>query len=93
MRVQILDAYGTAHTIDSIDYDVIGRWFAGKAKQLQSANVTIGHPLRMDIWPEDEADYEALNTSSIRINSADDIFDLVKGLLAYSESLKPVYDE
>jgi hypothetical protein len=36
------------HVIDSADLDLIGRWFAEKAKLLISA---YNHPVRLHIWP------------------------------------------
>jgi hypothetical protein len=39
------------HVIDSSDLELIGRWFAEKAKLLISANATYNHPVRLHIWP------------------------------------------
>ena len=51
MRVELVDDMAYSHVIDSDDLDLIGRWFAEKAKRLISANTMYNHPVRMHIWP------------------------------------------
>jgi hypothetical protein len=88
MRIEIYDEVRRPHTIDSADYELIGRWLAEKAKLLMSANTTINHPVQMDIWPSGatfEADQEVMRSARLPVRSADGLLELVKGLLALSD--------
>jgi len=87
MRVQIRAA-NMMHSIDSSDYELIGRWFAEKAKILASADTRINHPIEMDIWPSgpsSEADLEVMRQGRLPIRSTDGLLELVQGLLRLSE--------
>lgn len=51
MRVEIWDSNAYSHAIDSADLDLIGRWFAEKAKLILSADCRYNHPAQLHIWP------------------------------------------
>ena len=88
VRIELFDELGRPHQIDSADYELIGRWFAEKAKLLMSADTRINHPVRMDIWPScatHEADMEVIRQAHMPIRSSDDLLELIKGLLRLSE--------
>ncbi len=49
MRVELFDGCGYCYQVDSMDYDLIGRWFAEHAPLVMSADVRVSPGLR--IWP------------------------------------------
>ena len=76
------------HTIDSADYDLIGRWWAEKAKLFMSADARLLHPFQVDIWPSGathDADLEVMRQANLPVRSGDGLLELIKGLLRLSE--------
>lgn len=60
MRIEIWDGNSYAHVIDSADLDLIGRWFAEKAKLIMSANARFNHPAQLHIWPSGLAESDLI---------------------------------
>lgn len=50
-RMQLLDDFGTSYTITSSNPATIGAWLAEVCNIICSANSTINHPVRLDVWP------------------------------------------
>jgi hypothetical protein len=88
MRIEMRDTLGQPHVIDSADYELIGRWWAEKAKLFMSADTRILHPFQVDIWPSGAthaADIEVIKQANMPIRSADGLLEFIKGLLRLSE--------
>jgi hypothetical protein len=88
MNIKMTDAIGQVHTIDSADYELIGRWLAEKAKLFMSADTRILHPFQVDIWPSGAthaADIEVIKQANMPVRSADGLLEFIKGLLRLSE--------
>lgn len=88
MRIEMMDGNGCMHVIDSADYELIGRWFAEKSKVFMSADCRFNHPFDMHIWPSaasTHADLEVQRQANLPVRSADDLLELIKGLLRLSE--------
>ena len=82
------DEMGRPHTIDSADYDLIGRWLVEKAKLFMSADARLLHPFQVDIWPSGathDADLEVMRQANLPVRSGDGLLEFIKGLLRLSE--------
>jgi hypothetical protein len=82
------DAIGQPHVIDSADYELIGRWWAEKAKLFMSADARLLHPFQVDIWPSGatmQADMEVIKQANMPVRSSDGLLEFIKGLLRLSE--------
>jgi hypothetical protein len=90
VKIDITDRdVGYRHTIDSSDYETIGRWLAEKARLLMSADCRINHPAMIDIWPSGpsfDADLEVIRQANLPVRSVDGLHEFVKGLLALSQA-------
>ena len=57
-RIEIRDDWGQGYQIVSSNPAVIGAWLAEICNLLVSANCSINHPVRMDVWPHFVVDRE-----------------------------------
>jgi hypothetical protein len=80
MRVEIDDDNRQRHQIDSFDPELIGRWFAEKAKLLMSADTRWGD-CRMRIWPS------TLDEAKTIGNPLNDVLFTQDGLLALADQI------
>lgn len=85
MRVELDDAMGYRHTIDSGDPELVGRWFVEKALLLMSSNVTVGD-CRLRIWPSTHDEQQLIGTHEAFL-TRDKLRKLAEALLMVSGTL------
>jgi hypothetical protein len=86
MKVEIDDDNAYRHQIDSADPELIGRWFAEKAKLLMSANAMWGN-CRMRIWPSTNTESKTIGQGIEARFTQDSLLSLAGQILEASKML------